>query len=94
VVACNLYARLILRATIAHAILFLAALAAGHRLQIPIGEFAAPTDRRGAGRKYQVEGLGGLLHHPDLHLRGHRRPKLLLYGRLGVLEELWRKASS
>ena len=61
--------------------------AAGHGLQISIGDLAAPSGLRGAEREHQEDGICGLPYHPDLDFLWHRRPKLLLHGSLGVLQE-------
>ena len=59
---------------------------AGHRLQLPVGELAAFSERRGTG-KPQVDGLRRLLHRLYLNLCGKPDAQLLLHGRPGVLKQ-------
>ena len=61
--------------------------AAGHRLEFPVGELFAFSERRGTG-KYQVNGIGRLLHRHNPHTFGKLRPDLSLYDRPGVSEQL------
>ena len=66
---------------------------AGHRLQLPLGEFADFSERRGTG-EHQVDGVCALLHHPYLSALGQPGSELLLHGPLGSSSSLCLKDSS
>ena len=58
---------------------------ARHRLQLPVRELAAFSERRGTG-KPQVDGLCRLLHGYHPHPYWQPGPEILFHGPLGLLE--------